>query len=434
MASEPSDRVVSLSLTLNSLDAINSGSADMPLVTTPVTVELTHSAISTDPISILDIYQDTYSALVFPDMTGSITFYDDNGQLVVQAISIPAQTVPYDFVLGSSPIVLNVWVDIDKSFTITNNVVTPNLMVVTAQSATPNPVPGQPESGSIAFLVGAVTSVDLVNKKITIQPPSSAAIQVFYSDTGTDFESCTPTTLTGMLVEMVGDTQADGSLLATKVEWAGNSTDSQLYGVFSGYNQYSGSFAMVVEGGDGVNVDSSLVGKRITVDWLNDSYAVNTGGLIDLSNTDLSFDSSYVYPGQFVEVRGDTLIVPDTDLCGLNADVPCNAGISQSATLELQQQTITGMVSGLNYDPLTQTGSFTLTPAGNAALRIQNPGLTVTVRQVPQTYLRNLSPGFKNGDTVKVRGLLFATTPNGAYVPSVSNPVNFVLVAGRISQ
>jgi len=451
MGSEPSDRVISLSLTLNSLQARNSGSTNnlIDLLTDPVTVEFAHSAIITEPVSIRDIYQDTYSALVFPEMTGSITFYDDSGQKVVQAITVPAQTVPYQFVLGKDPMVLNVWVDIQKSFTIgatanrrrkasryqsSAGMVGVNPLIVSAQSQTPNPSVGQPESGSITFLVGTVSSVDLVNQKIALQPASGDAITVSYSSSGlnaTDFEECTPATVTGMLVEMAGVTQSDGSVLATEVEAAGLPTDSQLYGVFSGYNP-SGLFAMVVEGGNGVNVNSALVGKSISVDWINDDYGVNDGGLIDMTNTDLHFDESYVYPGQFVEVEWDTLVVPDTDVCSLDG-TPCNAGYIQPSMIELQQQTITGTVSGLNYNPLTQTGSFTLTPSSNAAIRIQNPGLTITVNQIPQTYLRGLSSGFNNGSTVNVRGLLFATTPNGGYIPSVSSPVDFVLVAGRIS-
>ena len=463
LGSAPSDRIVSLSLTLDSLNAHPSGTPvdnSIQMLTAPVTFEFTHTATVTEPISLRDIYQDTYDGLVFPAMTGSVTFYDNTGQLVVQAISVPAQTVPYGFVLGTSPMVLSVSVDLAQSFTITDSGNTrpmlqnaghyqpysssmnTNTLVVTAESNTPNPAVGQPESGSITFLVGTATSVNSGSKTIAIQPASGDATQVSYSDSGanaTDFENCTPSTLTGMLLEVAAVTQADGSILATEVEWAGNSTGSQLYGLLSGYNP-SGFFAMVVEGGEGANVTSSLVGKKITVDWLDAIYAVNDGGLIDMSTTDLSFDSGSVYPGQLVEVEWDTLIAPDSDLC----PGPCNAGILQPGKVELEQQTITGTVSGLAYNPLTQTGSFTLNLASNAALRIQNPGLAVdgtpsiagaiTVNQVSKTFLKSLPTGFANGNTVKVRGLLFSTTPNGGYVPSPSNPVNFVLVAGRISK
>ena len=56
LGSEPSDRIVSLSLTLTSLQATNSGSANIELLTpnpspAPVTVEWTRNAVVTAPIS-----------------------------------------------------------------------------------------------------------------------------------------------------------------------------------------------------------------------------------------------------------------------------------------------------------------------------------------------------------------------------------------------
>lgn len=95
---------------------------------------------------------------------------------------------------------------------------------------------------------------------------------------------------------------------------------------------------------------------------------------------------------------------------------------------------ISGQVSGYAYDPGTQTGAFTLSVASNAALRRMNSGLlTITVRRVPVTYLQN-NPTFGDGDTVKVRGLLFADPlyNNSNYHPP--DPIKFILVADRISK
>jgi len=102
--------------------------------------------------------------------------------------------------------------------------------------------------------------------------------------------------------------------------------------------------------------------------------------------------------------------------------------------LELQEQTLSGQVSGYVYDPVAQMGTFTLIVDSSAPIKILNSGLlSITVHQIPQTYLRN-SPTFADGDQVKVRGLLFVDSSfySGNYHPP--DPVAFIMVADRISK
>src|SRR5205085_3549407 len=84
LGSEPSDRIVSLSLTANTLQAVNSGSGLIDLLTAPVTFEFASNAIVTQPVFLGQIYEDTYSAIVFPATTGQVVFVDVNGQLATQ--------------------------------------------------------------------------------------------------------------------------------------------------------------------------------------------------------------------------------------------------------------------------------------------------------------------------------------------------------------
>jgi hypothetical protein len=456
MGSEPNDRIVSLSLTINSLQTTNSGSQNLDLLTDPITVEFTSNAVSSEPVSIRDVYQDTYTGLAFPDMTGQVVFYDVNGQLVSQTLSVPAQTIPYSFVLGTDPLVLSISLDLAQTFTITDTAgavrhartpaqpqsvgsssLTVNSLAVTAGTAVPNPAVGQPESGSFSFVVGKVTGVDTGTKKITVQPTSGDALQISYDDTGaTEFVNCSPSMLTGMIVETEGVTQANGSVLASEVELIDNSqSGSELYGLLSGYAPDGMNYNLILEGGVGVNVTTGLVGKNITIDWLAASYSVNHGRIPDnlpffdeQADGHLIFDESHVFPGQLAEVEWDTLIVPDPD--------SSNAGYMQPRMFELEEQTITGQVSNYAYNAQTQMGTFTLSVASSAPIKRMNPGLIgITVNQIPQTYLRN-NPTFNPGDTVKVRGLLFVHPDynNSNYQPSQSSPVAFVMVADRISK
>ncbi|MFY9559038.1 MAG: hypothetical protein WAQ52_02275 [Terriglobales bacterium] len=431
VGSEPSDRIVSLSLTISSVQATNSGAQNLELLTDPITVEFTRSAIVTEPVVIRDIYQDTYSALIFPDMTGQVVFYDSNGQLATQSLNVTGRTVALspNLVLGADPEVLSISLDLAQTFTVGTNSVTVNPIVVTAQSAVPAPAVapavGQPETGSVNFLVGTVTNVDTTAHVISLLPASGDAMQVSYdnSSNGTVFVNCSPSMLTGMMVETQGATQSNGGVLATQVALIDNSqSNSELYGLLSGYAPDGINYNLIVEGGLGVNVTTGLIGKNVTLDWLGASYSVNAARL-DLTNSqDLVFDEIHVFPGQLVEVKQDTLIVPDPD--------SSNAGLMSPQMIELEEQTISGQVSGYN----SLTGVFTLNVAANSFFKTMNPGLiSITVRQVSQTFLRN-SPTFNDGDTVKVRGLLFVHPDYSNVNQPPNSPVAFIMVADRISQ
>src|SRR5712671_5889703 len=165
LGSEPNDRIVSLSLTTSSVQMTNSGAQNLELLTAPVTVEFTRSAIVTAPVVVRNIYQDTYSSVTFPDMTGQVLFYDSGGQLVTQALSVTGGTVSFSpFALGASPRALSLSLDLGQTFTVNTNTVTVNPIVVTASNAVAvppvAPAVGQPETGSSSFLVGTVTAVD----------------------------------------------------------------------------------------------------------------------------------------------------------------------------------------------------------------------------------------------------------------------------------
>jgi hypothetical protein len=417
----------------------NSGDANIELLTPnptpdPVTIEFPRSATVTEPISLGNIYQDTYHALVFPAMTGQVVFYDINGQLVSQPLTVPPQSVTITpFVLSSSPLVLSVSLDLKNTFPITDPVgssfVTLNSLVVTTQAVVPDPAVVQPETGSVSFLVGSVTSVDTGLQTFSMQPSSGDAIQISYDNAGgTQFVDCDPSMLTGMMIEIEAATQSDGTVFASEVSLIDNRQSStELYGLVSGYAPEGIFYNLIVEGGEGVNETNSLIGSNVTVDWGGASYSVNRTNL-DLSGSeDLVFDEVHVFPGQFVAVERAALVIPDPE-----SDT--QAGAMQPLMFELNQQTLSGLVSGYSYDPDTQTGTFTFDVNPDAAILTINPGLvSTTVRQIAGTYLRN-STSVADGDTVKVRGLLFVDPAydNTSYQPGKA--VAFIMVASRISK
>jgi hypothetical protein len=297
---------------------------------------------------------------------------------------------------------------------------------VTAGKTVPDPSVGQPESGSFSFVVGTVTGVNESTKKLTIRPSSGDSFQFSYDNT-TQFVNCSPSILLNMMVETEGETQLNGSVLATEIELINSSvSNSEIYGVMSGYAPDGMNFNLIMQGGMGVNATTGLIGKNITLDWLAAGYSVNGARLSPSLYPDLVFDEARSFPGQLVEAEWDTLIVPDPD--------SSNAGYMQPRMFELEEQTLTGQVTNYVYDSGTQTGTFTLTVASNASIRRMNSGLvSITVRRVPVTFLQS-NPTFVDGDTVKVRGLIFADPlyNNSNYHPP--DPIKFIMVADRISR
>jgi len=439
--SEPNDRIVSLALTINSMQTTNSGSEQLDLLSAPVTVEFAHSAVVTEPVVIRQIYQDTYSNLILPAMTGQVVFYDSNGNLATQALNIDAQTITFSpqLVLAGTPQVLSVSLDLAQTFSVGESSVAVNSPVFTTRATAPapavSPAVGQPETGSVNFLVGTVTSdVSTTNHVIALQPGSGNAFTISY-DENTTFVNCSPSMLNGMMIEVDGATQLDGSVLASQVALVDNSTlSSQLTGIISGYAPDGINYNLIDQGGLGVNTATGLIGSTISVDWSAASYSVNHGripaslSLFDESAQDhlvLAFDSDHVFPGQAVAAEWGSLIVPDPD--------SSNAGLIQPGMFELEEQTITGQVSNYQYDSTVGLNRFTLTVASTAPIMRMNPGLTaITVYTTSTTYLRNLAT-ITNGAAVKVRGLLFVHPDynNAGYLPG--NPVAFVLVADRVS-
>jgi hypothetical protein len=433
LGSEPSDRFVSLFFTIPSIQTTNSGGENLEFLLDPISVEFTHSATVTEPVFLGQIYQDTYSTLIVPGMTGRALFYDVDGNLVTQSLNVPPQILPYSFVLGADPLVLNIDLDIRQSFTIADpgTVVVNDPAVITASIYLPDPGTGQPETGSIIFLTGTVLAVDGQRKTISLQPSSGSQMEFSYDDLGgTKFVDCDPSILTDAIIGLEASTQSNGIVNAIRVEMISHADQSdELYGFLGGYAPDYINYDLIAEGGVGVNVSTNLIAKNITVDWLAASYSVNTAHLnLDLvANDDLVFDETRAFPGQFVEIKWDKLLVPDSD--------STNAGFMQPRMIELQEQLLSGQVSNYVYDAQTQSGTFILSVANDSMIKRMNGGLvSITVRQIPQTYLRE-SPTFVDGDFVKVRGLVFADSrySNVNYLPPGS-PVAFIMIADRISK
>jgi hypothetical protein len=147
--------------------------------------------------------------------------------------------------------------------------------------------------------------------------------------------------------------------------------------------------------GSGGGMDDSKTGAMFTVDvskagFKADQSNLDTNGLSSLlSSANFPFDAATVHSGQRVEIDSRHAV----------------SGTSAVAeTVKLQQQTLSGTVSGLTRGSPT---TFTLTVAPDSAFAMLAGTTTITVYWQSGTDLHNLPHTLTNGDSVRVRGLLF---------------------------
>jgi hypothetical protein len=84
--------------------------------------------------------------------------------------------------------------------------------------------------------------------------------------------------------------------------------------------------------------------------------------------------------------------------------------------VSLHQQTLVGTVSALSGPAAPAT--FTLTLPSDSAFAKLSGAATVTVFWQPGTGLHDLNSGLHNGDSVRVRGLVFFSSTGGSLIAS----------------
>jgi hypothetical protein len=198
----------------------------------------------------------------------------------------------------------------------------------------------------------------------------------------------------GEIVQIDARTQTDGSLIATKIEIEDAQNNSlETDGIVTSVNGHPAvSLKLLVQGEVSAAPSGSkpVLGSEILVTILGSTtYKINADH-VDLSNLPFTpvFNGSTIAPAQRVE----------TDV-----DSPNTMAVLASK-VKLQQQSLSGIVSG--YTATNGHGSLTLTLSSDSMFAKLTGLTTITVYQQSATKLKNIPP-ISNGDTLRVRGLLF---------------------------
>jgi len=393
----PADSVISFEVSVSALTLTPSGGGANVTVTVPANnrIELTHQSGKFEPFVTGNLPQGTFSAANLTLVNSELTFLNSSGTPVhingpaSASISVPLNPA---ITVGSSPLVLNIDVNVANSITLAGSVVNgisfgPTSFNITAKA--PGAQAGQQDDdGEIEDVQGTVTAVNGSSFDLKIGTGSTLT---FATDGTTEFKDGV-TAVAGLLNQVVtveGFTRSDGSLFAKEVEGLENQAGGEVEGLITAIS--GTTLTINAQDGIGNGMDDSKVGATFTVNiaGLNASkFRVKGGGGFggSVPNT-LTFDATTIHEGQRIEV--------DTD-----APVPAENGAITPDKINLQQQGIAGTVANAS------ASTFDLNLAADSALAVISGQTVVHVTKVSSTDTRAT---VSNGANVRVRGLLFWT-------------------------
>jgi len=408
---DPHDRVAALEVTIASISLVNSSGTAVPVLTSPVHVELRRLAGTFRPISLTSVPAGTYTQANIQLSAAEINVLDPvTGQLVEKNVPVPSAPISIKFasplVLTTQAATVNLDFNLASSVSIDaagNITFTPTIIATTAMVRPDKDNQHEPEEGEVEEVVGAVTSV--ASPSFTIMLGPGPQTLTFVTNSSTEFKGVGSLSAIskGTIVEVHAVTQSDGTLLATKVEVEmedENEQEAEAEGlVVSTTSTPVTQFAVLVRDHSGDSNKSSPVGSTLTVNVNSNTKFNIDADEVDLTNLSFTpaFDASSIAKGQNVEAEmGSHEFETEDEHSG---------GMAITADrVRPKQQALTGTVSALTQNGTAST--FTLTVAADSVFAMLTGQTTVTVFVQPSTEVRT-TPA--NGASIQVRGLLFFT-------------------------
>ena len=393
----PADSVISFEVSVSSLSLTPAGGGTPVSVAVPAgnRIELTHASGKFEPFMTGNLPQGTFSAANLSLANSELTFLTATGTPVhINGPASASITVPLspNLAIGSSPLVLNIDVNVGASITTAAGVVngiafTSSSFNITAKA------PGvagnqQDDDGEIEDVQGTVTAVNV--SSFTFKVGQTGSSMTFNTDGTTQFKDgvTSVASLLNQVVTVEGFTRADGSLFAKEIEGLESNSGAEVEGLITAI---SGT-TLTVNAHDGIGsgMDDTKIGASFSVNiaGLNASkFRVKAGNGFGggLPSASFPFDATTIHQGQRIEVDS-------------NAAVPPANGSISPDKINLQQQGVSGVVAN------AAATTFDINLATDSALRTISGQTVVHVTKTASTDSR---VSVANGATVQVRGLLF---------------------------
>jgi len=394
----PADSVIAFEVSVSALSLTPAGGGAAVSVAVPANnrIELTHASGKFEPFIAGNLPQGTFSAANLTLANSELTFLTTTGTPVhINGPASASITVPLspNLTIGSSPLVLNIDVNVGASITTTAAGVVNGIAFTPASFNITAKIPGvagnqQDDDGEIEDVQGTVTAVN--GSSFTFKVGQTGSSMTFNTDGTTQFKDgvTTVASLLNQVVTVEGFTRADGSLFAKEIEGLESNTGAEVEGLITAI---SGT-TLTVNAHDGIGngFDDTKIGASFSVNiaGLNASkFRVKAGNGFGggLPSATFPFDATTIHQGQRIEV--------DT-----NAAVPPASGAITPDKINLQQQGVSGVVAN------AAASTFDINLATDSALRTISGQTVVHVTKTASTDSR---VSVANGATVQVRGLLF---------------------------
>ncbi len=215
----PLGSILSAKVTISAL-SVSTGAAATPVsvLTQPVTVELSGLGGVQEPVELTSLAFGTYTSATVTVSAAQVTYLNASGQVVTASANIATPTVtvaltPALAVSTTGEVHVQFGFDLTKSFDLTGTTLTFTPAISTSAAAVGS------ENGTDRQLNITGTVISITPTAITVQSGDSGRQFTLTINSTTVFPTgvATTTLATGSLVIVQGQTQTDGTLLATSI-------------------------------------------------------------------------------------------------------------------------------------------------------------------------------------------------------------------------
>ncbi len=407
----PLGNILSARVTISSVSVSTgaTGATPVSVLTNPVTVELSGLGAVQEPIEFSSLASGTYSSVTLTVSAATVVYTNANGVVTTATATLSNPTVtvalsPSLTVNSTGEVQLQLAFNLAQSFSISGSTVTftPAINTMGAQVGSENPGDRQVEvNGSVVSL--SATSIVVQSgdsgKQFTFTVNSSTQLPA-----GVALNSILP----GAIVQVMGQTQTDGTILATSITLTSNASSSGqdqngAKGIILTVNSSGGavtSFTMLPResfGSGMANTNAALtVNLSPSTTYALPEDAINAG------LTASSFGTADLFPGESVTVSGAASSTGSTP--ALNATQIMLAAESIPATLGA---TPTGTSPNYSFSLNIAVPSF-LTTYGNL---VTLNAMTSSATEYGNGMTESTFTALAAGASIEVHGYLLQTSP-----------------------
>ncbi|WP_316411785.1 DUF5666 domain-containing protein [Mesoterricola silvestris] len=406
LGDSPADWIMAFGMTVNSIKLTGSDGSTVETVPVASPMEMMQLMANVQPVSSLAVTRGTYTQATVSFSAVTMGYLDPVSHTYKQkTMAGPyAATVPFNPVMtvGTTPLALSLDMDMGSSVAIDGS---GNVTLAPVMTASMAPVSGtgtNPWLGTMQHRVGVVSSVS--GPQFTMGAMMGMQQVTFTTNASTQFTgsglAAMGSMATGMMVNVDAALQADGSILAQRVEAMGAGASGMMGGglVTAITGNPPTQISLAANSGQGGGMMPSGIAGTLTVTLpAATPYSYDADG-VDLANLPFTpaFGAASLAKGQRVEVVSTAGMMGGGMMGG--------SGSLTASQVRLEQQGLHGLVSA--YAASGSQGAFTLTLSSDSAFTTLTGANTVQVYQQAGTQLRGLTT-LANGDNVQVRGLLF---------------------------